>query len=359
MRKKILSVIGILTLVSCVSKNHTPKKNAITVMTYNVENLFDAMDDPGKEDETYLPIEMKKTVQHKAQCAKLARAWWRQQCMETDWSDSKIERKIGRLADVILQVKDGKGPDVLVLQEVENLNILERLRQNGLGEAGYREAILIEGPDIRGIDVAMLSKLPQAHPAKLHEIQLDYIDRKTGKVNPKKKARPTRGILQAQFQLPDGEILTVLGVHFPSQGSPTPARRKALQKLQEVRQQLPKDAYVIAAGDFNITTAEGGQEGLYKEMSKNWLISHQIGCQKCQGTHNYRGSWSFLDVILLSKNFQSEKWTVDTASVRTPNKSIYQLNYWGGPARFNDGRAQKGVSDHWPLAVDVVPGGLR
>ncbi len=355
----ILSFFLVSGFSGCVSKTYKSPKKSITVMTYNVENLFDAMDDPGKEDETYLPLAKKKTSQHKAKCAGLSRQWWRQQCLETDWNENKIERKINRIADVVLQVKNGRGPDVLVLQEVENLNILKQLQQNGLGQAGYKEAILIEGPDKRGIDVAMLSKLPQVGGSVLHEIKLDYIDRKTGEVDPSKEARPTRGILQAQFKLPDDEKLIVLGVHFPSQGSPTPARRKALEKLEEVRKALPEDSFVIATGDFNITAVEDGREGLFAEVSNNWLVSHQLGCQSCEGTHNYRGSWSFLDVMLFSKNFKKGSWVVDAKSIRIPNKSIYQLNHFGGPARFNDGRAQKGVSDHWPLAADIIPGGVQ
>lgn len=355
MRNFILLFLLIWAFNGCVSKGYQTPKNAITVMTYNVENLFDSLDDPGKQDETYLPIEKKKTQKHRNECAKLGRDWYRQQCMESDWSESKIQRKIGRLADVILQVKDGQGPDILIMQEVENLNILERLRQNGLAKAGYTEAILIEGPDERGIDVAMLSKLPQAAPAVLHPIKLYEVDRKTGKFDTKKEGRPTRGILQAQFKMPDGKTLTVLGVHFPSQGGPTILRREALKTLSEVRKKLPKNSYVIAAGDFNITRTEDAKEGLFAEVATDWLISHQVGCENCQGTHSYRGDWSFLDVMLFSKNFQDSPWKVDTESIRIPNQSLYQLNHWGAPARFDDGVSQKGVSDHWPMAVDILP----
>lgn len=355
----LLLVIVSLSFFGCVSKQFRPKKNSITIMTYNTENLFDSMDDPKKDDETYLPIEQKQNARHRAKCAKISRAWWRKQCLETDWSEAKIKRKIGRLSDVILQVKDGKGPDILILEEVENLNILERLRQNGLSSAGYKHAVLLEGPDERGIDVGMLSKLPLASPPVLHEVKLDYIDRRTGKVDPNKKARPTRGILQAQFLLPDGTKLTVLGGHFPSQGAPTPARRRALETLNKIQAKLPKDSFIIAGGDFNITAEEDGREGLFNELAKTWLISHRIGCENCQGTHNYRGSWSFLDVLLFSKNFQSEKWMVDMKSIRIPNRRLSQMNYMGAPARFNDGTSQLGVSDHWPLAADIYPRGSK
>lgn len=352
----LITVVVITSLTGCVSKEHEPHSKAITVMTYNVENLFDTMDDPGKEDETYLPIEMKKSARHRAKCAGLARAWWRQQCLEEDWSESKIKRKLKRLADVILQVKKGQGPDILILQEVENFNILERLRQNHLAQHGFKHAILIEGPDKRGIDVAMLSKLELDGSPQLHPVDLSDDSSASDK---KKKVRPTRGILQSTFQLPGGEKLYVLGVHFPSQGSPTEARLKALATLTKVRSQLPKEAYVIAGGDFNITAKEDGQKALFKTIEDQWVVSHQVGCEDCQGTHSYRGSWSFLDVLLFSKNFLSEKWVVDKKSIRIPNKSLYQKNHFGGPARFNGGMSQVGVSDHWPLAVDIVPGVVR
>ena len=35
-----------------------------TVMTFNVENMFDNLDDPNKEDETYLPVSMKTSKTH-------------------------------------------------------------------------------------------------------------------------------------------------------------------------------------------------------------------------------------------------------------------------------------------------------
>ena len=355
--KSLVLLFTILSFVGCVSKDHQAKKNSLTVMTYNVENLFDSLDDPGKDDETYLPIEVKKTARHRAKCQQASRDYYRKLCLEEDWSESKIKRKLTRLADVILQVRGGKGPDILILQEVENLNIAERLRLNYLTKAGYGPSILIEGPDKRGIDVAILSRLPIRKKSQLHKINLTFIDKETKKEVP---ARPTRGILQATFTLPGDKSLTVFGVHFPSQGNPTKARRTAIKKLNALKKALPKTEYVIAAGDFNISSKEDAKEGLFsKELASEWLVSHQIGCDTCEGTHAYRGGWSFLDAILFSKNFQSELWTVDPKSIRIPNKSLYQMNHWGAPARFGDGLSQKGVSDHWPLAADIMPKEVR
>ncbi len=352
MISKIKWIIFLFVISSCVSKEYQTPPQALTVMTFNVENLFDNLDDPGKDDSTYLPIDSKKSAQHRAECQKAGKDHWIKQCLEDDWSDQKIKRKLKRLADVILQIKEGRGPDILILQEVENLNILERLRINYLSKAGYKPSILIEGPDERGIDVAMLSRLTLAKPPKLNKINLTKINPKTKKKEP---TRPTRGILQAQFLLPDGQKLTVMGVHFPSQGAPTRMRKIAVDRLIEIKKSLPQDEYVVVGGDFNITSKEDAKQGYFhKDLSEYFLVSHQIGCDQCLGTHNYRGEWSFLDVLLFSKNFKHGSWKVIPKSIRLANKSLYQIDQWGGPARFRGGTGQKGVSDHFPVAADFV-----
>ena len=75
-------------------------------------------------------------------------------------------------------MNDGRGADIIALQEVENVAILERLRTEYLADSGYLPAILIEGQDIRGIDVAFLSRLPLAEPGQTAPADLeDYPDR--------------------------------------------------------------------------------------------------------------------------------------------------------------------------------------
>ena len=101
--------------------------------------------------------------------------------------------------------------------------------------------------------------------------------------------------------------MTAYAVHFPSQGGPTELRRQALSRLMELTAKLPKERLVVAGGDFNITEEEEIQNKLIeKNINPNFLISHQIGCQSCEGTHAYRGHWSFLDMLIFSKNMGSK-----------------------------------------------------
>ena len=104
-------------------------------------------------------------------------------------------------------MNDSAGADIIAIQEVENLNILEKLRAEYLDDLGYQPAVLIEGTDARGIDVAFLSKFPLARAPVLHPFDVpDYPER----------AGDTRGVLQADFLLPDGSVLTGFAVHFPA-----------------------------------------------------------------------------------------------------------------------------------------------
>jgi endonuclease/exonuclease/phosphatase family metal-dependent hydrolase len=319
-------------------------------MTFNVENLFDNDDDAGKDDRTYFALEEKQSAEHKAACARIAVERWRDQCLYWDWNDAVIERKLEVVAAAILQVNDGAGADIIALQEVENLSILERLRTEHLSVAGYLPAILIEGHDIRGIDVAFLSKLPLAGAPILHKISFSpqFEDR----------VGDTRGILQADFALPNGETLTGFSVHFPAPFHPTEMREAAYRHLSELKAALPADRSSFAAGDFNTTAAEDRSKDMLGRLARpDWTVAHEQGCRDCKGTQYYApdDSWSFLDMILWSPaSERGENATINlrNTSVHIANGTADQVLEDGTPARFSlpDGT---GVSDHWPLVVTV------
>jgi endonuclease/exonuclease/phosphatase family metal-dependent hydrolase len=346
--------VFLIFLNSCASYVWNDGKDDVILMTYNVENLFDTTHDLGKNDLTYLPLSKKGSDKHQAECDNMQRDSWRNSCLNDDWNPEVLTRKMNRLTDVLAQMKDGRGPDILFFQEVENLKVLEQWRKNHLQSMNYKKALLIEGPDKRGIDTALMSRFPLKGKPKLHTINFLSND-KLGN----EQLSPSRGILEATFILPGGDLLTCLSLHLPSQGSPTEKRRQVLQKLTKIRNSLPSDRMVIAAGDFNITKMENIREDLLPGyLDPQWLISHQVGCTQCKGTHNYRGEWSFLDMILFSKNLKEKggdaSWKMIELSIRTPNNSKYQLRSNSfTPSRFGQGKSVEGVSDHLPLAVNL------
>ncbi len=354
-------VLILAVTVQCVTPepvfkgaSYTPDSSAVTIMTYNVENLFDTEDDEGKKDEAYLPL-AKKNETVRARCRLDNKADYRRnECLNSDWSEAKLDLKLKRLTDVVKKVRNGRGPDILLLQEVENLNVLEIWRTKYLSDLGYKPAILIEGPDERGIDVGIITRFDLDKPATLHKLKFQ------ANANLKEsEISETRGILEATLKLPDSTLLTVMAVHLPSQSNPSEMRRQAIEQLYKAKEALPKDRLVVVGGDFNISSDEDVEKGFIRTaLAEKWNVSHIMGCKGCNGTYYYRrnDSWSFFDILLASQNMapgSTGNWKVVPESIRIESSSLYQNNRFGNPARFDSDR-KDGVSDHWPLALEII-----
>ncbi len=372
----------LVALTGCQnSSSASPEKSAVprdrlTVMTYNVENLFDTKPDADRDDFTYLPLALKKTLPNQAEnCKKMGSPGFIKECMELDWSEAVLDTKLTRLANSILSV-NGVGPDILLVQEVENQNVLDILNQKYLTTAHYQTSVLIEGEDARGIDVGVLSRLPLAEPAKLHLIDFTPPPKKldaNGNEIPSDWKRPlTRGIIEVPLKLPTGETLYVFAFHFPSQSNPTWQRRDAVNMMNKLIQAKGPYALVVAGGDCNITAAEEAKNKYVHDiLGKEWTVSHIAGCKDCLGTEAFfeknkstgdtKLSWSFFDILLFSPALSGggASYRLDTQSIRVQNSGKYQLRLDPDskgvmvPARF-DANAPVGVSDHLPMYGELI-----
>jgi endonuclease/exonuclease/phosphatase family metal-dependent hydrolase len=346
----------ILLTSACATKPLKPAETTpdkVTVLTFNVENFFDNLHDEDKEDDTFLSPELKESARFQNKCRTLSNSGYIRECLEKDWSSLIVKRKLSRTADVVAQVEHGRGPDILILEEVENIHILTKWRDEYLKNMGYQTLVLIEGPDERGIDTAILSRLPLIDQPQLHLIDFT----KDPEIDPK-KIKPTRGILEAHLKMPNGDKLAVFAIHFPSQGAPTEFRRVALEQLVALSKKVPADMQVLIGGDFNITAVEDGKHKYFQKIAApEFTISHFVGCEKCAGSIYYprNKTWSFFDVLMFSKDFSNGKsaWQLDTGSIHLVNSSIYQTSRYGTPARFGSGKGPVGVSDHWPMYAEL------
>ena len=320
---------------------------AATVMSFNVQNLFDNIDDPGKDDKAYLPIAQKQSDTHIAECNEIEVDSWRDECLHLDWSDDALRFKLGVLADTIRQVNNGRGADIIALQEVENVAVLDQLRTEFLADLGYLPAILVEGTDKRGIDVAFLSKLPLFGDPTLHPLLVPEFPERQG---------DTRGVLQADFEMPDGSVLSGFSVHFPAPFHPTPMREAAYRHLNALRDALPDNHHAFAAGDFNTTSAEDAREQLLDGYVRpSWTVAHDIGCETCNGSYYYGrdDTWSFLDMILFSpRRGENATARIRANSVAIANENPAQVSAEGKPERFRSA-SRSGVSDHWPMVATI------
>lgn len=179
----------------------------VRVATWNVHDLFDSVDQllpPGDLDSVLSP--------------------------------AQVEAKIARLAAVLLRV----DADLVLLQEVENVAILERLAAS----AAYPVARLVEGNDPRGIDVAVLSRLPVvAYASHLHDRAPDG------------RLLWPRDCVEVHADA--ARPLVVVGSHFSSALSDDGTRRgwqaTRLREIAEAVAAGEPSAVVLSGGDLNDT----------------------------------------------------------------------------------------------------------
>jgi len=297
--------------------------NEIKVMTYNVENLFDVAHDPNKIDFEFLPLGhplkesgclslgSSSTEPDGNNRARFTRAGPGedpriQRCLRTNWTPEKFETKISRVTDAIRL--SGQTPDLIGLQEVENLYVVTRLAQR----LGTHRAISTNSPDRRGIDVAMLF-----NPSRLQLLHTRHIRINDGLAN----SEPTRDILRADFRVKNKRMVVFVN-HWPSQGHPTERRIFVAQVLRreilQARSEWGRQVAIVVLGDFN-TTRKDQPNPISSVLhdpawSDNLVDSFQLARQQNAwalaflppfgGTYYFapERAWTQLDRILLSRS---------------------------------------------------------
>ncbi|MES3038258.1 MAG: endonuclease/exonuclease/phosphatase family protein [Bdellovibrionota bacterium] len=354
----ILVLVAAATAVSCGARHdiedssapllfQAQDSNTGSIMAFNVENLFDTLHDENTNDETYLPKAVKDaSPELQAKCALQTNEFYKKECLELDWSETVVQAKLKNVAETILSVDGGRGPDVLLVEEVENERILVQLRDNHLQNAGYQTLVHIEGFDTRGIDVAVMSRYPLRGQPILHKIPFKGL-------NPEDQAGmdKSRGILEVPLTLPDGSPMTVMALHFPSQSNPRYWREQAVDFLKQLLANR-SDVFTVVGGDFNISAKEEAETKWFSSaLSMVGTVSHIAACQKCKGTHYYKGEFEFLDALIFPNGsvVRSElPWKVDLATIEVIRNNPRHVTPAGVPIRF-DPVKMSGVSDHLPI----------
>lgn len=293
----------------------------LTLVELNCENLFDCQHDTLKQDTEWLPASVRK------------------------WTPARYWRKLNYIGQEILSCQPDKVPDLVALVEVENDSCLYDLtRRSLLRNAGY-EYLMTESPDVRGIDVALLYQ-----PFAFRPICYDCLD-----IQPLEGMRPTRDILYVQGEVISGDTLHIFVVHAPSryggEKATRPSRRLVARRLMDAVSQLPADAKVIVAGDFNDYANSPALQELEASGLRNATRETKGLHGKAKGTYRYEGRWQSIDHVLLSPilcDFVAQTYINDSPFLLEEDKK------YGGakPFRtFNGLRYQRGFSDHLPLVV--------
>ncbi len=286
----------------------------IKVAFWNVENLFDEyVDRRAPEEDLFL----REDVQEKLR------------------KDAAIIREL--------------DADIVGLMEVENRAVLRELCRNHLADAGYQYFSVVEETDRRGIDVALISRVP--HLAYSFDVPDFY-----------------RGILVGRFSF-SGEPLYVIVNHWKSRfDGGADLRMNCAKCVAELaRQVIPayegRSVPVIIGGDFNDDDTDASVRFLEMSGFFNTLRHLPAGERwtlPFNDVRNRRVVYNGFDHVFVNPQLQQGtaiRWTA--SEVVRPSVMIGQRVIDGQSYTWpdDDDRDHIGYSDHFPVAARLrVPG---
>lgn len=341
---KLVSILLCFFIQSTLFAQQRKTFKVRTVAFYNVENLFDMVNDTLIFDDDHTP-----DGSHL-------------------WNNIRYNKKIENITKVLSEIgheTTQSSPDIIGLCEVENKSVVQdlinhpNLEQKGYGIVHY------DSPDDRGIDVALLYKQSAFIPtsSKSHRLLLFDAD---GKRDHTRDQLVVSGFL-------DEEVFHFIVNHWPSrrggQSKSEPLRLKAAQLTKRIidslRYQNP-DAKIIAMGDLNDDPKDASLKkvlrtvGNRKRMDSLSLFNPMEKMfKKGAGTLAYRDKWNLFDQFVLTPNLVNEKkdtYSFWKAGIYNPK---YLQNgsgqYKGYPFRTYVGTTyQGGYADHFPVYLYLL-----
>lgn len=189
-----------------------PVGDVLTLASFNILNLFDNYDNPYAEDES---------------------------------TPTKPREQMEKVAATIRKI----NPDVIALQEVEKREYLARFVQVMLADMGYEHVVELESNDIRGIDCAVLSRVPIGPVTTYRYLRWTDDEGRTQAFN--------RDLLRVNLQpegKPDFDLFVVHLKSKSSKGRSDEIRLGEARKVREVLDGILKkdqQARFVLCGDFN------------------------------------------------------------------------------------------------------------
>ncbi len=344
--KKILLLLTIFSISTTISQNKTKEYKIRTVAFYNLENLFDTINDLSKNDEASPMMEMK---------GNRSKVYW---------------DKINKLATVISQIgkdKSNTSPAILGVCEVENRTVLEDLVNSEKLKSKRYGIIHYESPDKRGIDVALLYQQRYFKPTN-HESFNPNIYRDNRKVY-------TRDQLLVSGYL-DDELIHIIVNHWPSRSGgemkSRPLREKAAYQNTKIIDQIKQkeeNPKILVMGDFNDDPTNSSFKKVLKTKGKKEDViagdlynPYESMLKKGFNTLGYRDNINLFDQIMITSPLL-ENGDNDFSSYKMYKAAIFNKRfltnkrgrYKGYPFRsFSFGSYTGGYSDHYPVYIYLI-----
>lgn len=364
---RINKFIALFFVVFAIQAANAQQKKFIvhTVAFYNLENLFDTINQ-ANNDEEWLP----KGAQN--------------------WTSAKYKQKLHNMARVISEIGTSENPNnsptLIGGSEIENRGVLEDLvKEPALINKDYG-IVHFDSPDKRGIDVALLYQKKHFKPTSYKNIPL-YIYRDAEPEKEKDKAEKdeagddkpvvvasdkrvyTRDQLLVTGLL-DGEEINVIVNHWPSRSGgekkSSPFREAAGRLNRKIIDSLFRvnpNAKVITMGDLNDGTynksvkVELGAKLKKSEVKEGGIYNpFEQMAKEGNATLFYRDAGDIFDQIMVSEPLIR----TDYSSFRYWKAGIFNKpyliqttgQYKGYPLRHQANEV--GYSDHFPVYIYLI-----
>jgi predicted extracellular nuclease len=279
MKKKYFLLFG-MVLLTCGNLFSQVKKDFL-IVSYNVENLFDTIDDPNKMDEEFLPTAKKK------------------------WNTESYLKKLKNISKVIGAVDSSSFPAVVALCEVENKQVLlDLLATAPLNKSGY-SIVHFESIDPRGIDDALLYRPEYFKPL----VQKNFI------MDLPLNGKPFHHDFLYVKGVAGSDTLHFFVNHWKSRAPQSDSLKNVQKRVLEATFLKSKtdsiskanpNAKIIILGDFNDTPLDESILNALKASGSKPSVASQLynpfydPAKNAKGSYYYKGTWYMFDQIIVS-----------------------------------------------------------
>ncbi len=337
------TLFAILLLISCTGSKKLSQSTTTgfshRIAFYNVENLFDTVDDPIKMDDDFTPEGRQK------------------------WDQERYQQKLSKLHKIVRSLH---YPSLLGLCEIENATVLQAFSDSCKTSGGKYRYVHFESADFRGIDVALMYDPASFKVSNSKIIRTEFPLQEDGEPYTSRDILQVAGTYQGKYPM------YVFVNHWPSRrGGLVKSEPKRLLVAQNLRKAvdevMAKDpgARIVILGDFNDEPDNKsmletlGAAADVSNPQNGQLYNHSYALDAAgKGTYNYRGNWNCLDQMVVSGAFLNspkgfrvgavgifrEDWMMFDHEKYglTPSRTYGGPNYYGG------------YSDHLPIYADLL-----
>lgn len=341
---KTLSLLLIILFVSLNLPAQERGQDTLFAASWNLENLFDTVNDSLKDDEEFLP----DSIKH--------------------WDNEKLEKKLYNLSRVIHSMNEGRGPDILGVVEVEHQALLDSMTKFFPG-MNYTSAYL-ESPDNRGIGNGLIFRS-----------DLFNVISVTGDTVHLPDGYPTRLIFGVTLLDKTNDTLHIFVNHWPSRrGGEQESEINRIKAAEVLKKNVDRilavnpGSFIIIMGDFNDEPTNNSilntlkaepilcdtvKGGFSEDTSKGLFnLAYEL-YNEGLGTYKYKNDWNMLDQMIISDELligDKLHYLCGSFTIYKPEFIVEQTGkYAGSPfPTYGGNKYLGGFSDHFPVTAKFI-----